>query len=184
MAVTTAPRRRASPASVRSTLAGLAFCAPWIVGLLLFRAYPIAAAFWYSLTDYQGMNPPEFIGAANYGWLLGDYELRNATRNTVEYTLMAIPAGIVTALGLALILNSKIRAIALYRTLFFLPILVPSAALAIVWLQMFNPQWGLVNTLIESIAKVFGFEIAGPGWTSSTEWSKPTLVLLNVWVVG
>src|SRR5437762_8936353 len=125
MAATTLPRRRVGSATRRSTLTGLAFCLPWIIGLIAFRAYPIGAAFWYSLTDYQGMNPPEFIGAANYGWLLRDTELWNATRNTIEYTLMAIPAGIATALGLALLLNSKIRAIALYRTLFFLPILVP-----------------------------------------------------------
>jgi multiple sugar transport system permease protein len=184
MAVAVAPRRRISPVTLRNTLVGLAFCLPWIVGLIAFRAYPIGAAFWYSLTDYAGMNPPEFIGFANYGQLTRDSELGNAARNTAEYTLMAIPAAIATALGLALILNSKTRALALYRTLFFLPILVPSAALAIVWLQMFNPQWGLVNTLIEGVASLFGFEIAGPGWTSSTEWSKPTLVLLNVWVIG
>jgi multiple sugar transport system permease protein len=179
-----APRRRVSPLTVRNTLTGLAFCLPWIIGLLAFRAYPIGAAFWYSLTDYQGMNPPEFIGLANYGALTRDSELANAARNTTEYALMAIPAAIVTALGLALILNSRTRALALYRTVFFLPILVPDAALAIVWLQMFNPQWGLVNTLIEGVASLFGLQIAGPGWTSSTEWSKPTLVLLNVWVVG
>lgn len=180
-----APRRRTSPVTRRNTLTGLAFCLPWIIGLIAFRAYPIGAAFWYSLTDYQGMDPPEFIGLSNYAWLTRDSELVNAARNTIEYTAMAIPAAIVTALGLALILNSKTRALALYRTLFFLPILVPDAALAIVWLQMFNPQWGLVNTLIEGIVYfATGWQIAGPGWTSSTEWSKPTLVLLNVWVVG
>jgi multiple sugar transport system permease protein len=181
---TVAPRRRVSSVTMRNTLTGLAFCLPWIIGLIAFRAYPIGAAFWYSLTDYQGMNPPEFIGLANYGALTRDSELGNAARNTTEYTFMAIPAGIVTALTLALVLNSKTKGLPLYRTLFFLPILVPSAALAIVWLQMFNPQWGLVNGLIEGIAGLFGLQIAGPGWTSSTEWSKPTLVLLNVWTVG
>ena len=180
-----APRRRIGSITQRNTLTGLAFCLPWIIGLLAFRAYPIGAAFWYSLTDYQGMNPPEFIGAENYGWLLRDSELRNAASNTIQYTAMAIPTGIATALTLALILNSKTRGLALYRTLFFLPILVPSAALAIVWLQMFNPQWGLANTLIEGVVYyTTGQQIAGPGWTSSTEWSKPTLVLLNTWVVG
>jgi multiple sugar transport system permease protein len=179
-----APRRRVGSVTLRNTLTGLAFCAPWIIGLLAFRAYPIGAAFWYSLTDYQGMNPPEFIGLANYGALTRDSELLNATRNTVEYTVMAIPAAIVTAFTLALILNSRIKGLALYRTLFFLPILVPDAALAIVWLQMFNPQWGLANALIEGVARLFGMQIAGPGWVASTEWSKPTLVLLNVWVVG
>ena len=66
MAATTLPRRRVGSATRRSTLTGLAFCLPWIIGLIAFRAYPIGAAFWYSLTDYQGMNPPEFIGLTNY----------------------------------------------------------------------------------------------------------------------
>jgi multiple sugar transport system permease protein len=184
MAATTLPRRRVGSVSLRNTLTGVGFCLPWIIGLLAFRVYPIGAAFWYSLTDYQGMNPPEFIGFANYASLARDSELGNAARNTIEYTLMAIPAAVLTALGLALILNSKIRGLPFYRTLFFLPILVPDAALAIVWLQMFNPQWGLVNSIIEGVAGLFGLQIAGPGWTASTEWSKPTLVLLNIWVIG
>lgn len=178
------PRRRVSPGVIRSTLVGLAFCLPWLIGLLVFRVYPITSAFWYSLTDYQGMNPPNFIGLQNYVELAGDYELGNAAGNTLFYTMMAIPAAIVTALGLALILNSKTKALALYRTLFFLPILVPDAALSIVWLQMFNPQYGLVNALIEGAASLFGLSIVGPGWLASTEWSKPTLVLLNVWTIG
>jgi len=184
MAATTLPRRRVSSATRRNTLTGLGFCLPWIIGLLAFRAYPIMAAFWYSLTDYQGMNPPEFIGFANYASLTRDSELGNAASNTIQYTLMAIPSAIAFALTIALILNSKIRGLPFYRTLFFLPILVPDAALAIVWLQMFNPQWGLVNSVIEGIAALFGLTIAGPGWVASTEWSKPTLVLLNIWVIG
>ena len=128
MAATTLPRRRVSAASRRNTLTGLAFCLPWIIGLLAFRAYPIAAAFWYSLTDYQGMNPPEFIGFANYASLTRDSELGNAASNTIQYTVMAIPCAILFALSIALILNSKIRGLPFYRTLFFLPILVPDAA--------------------------------------------------------
>ena len=178
------PRRRVSPITRRNTLVGLAFCTPWLIGLLAFRAYPILAAFWYSFTDYQGMNEPEFIGPGNYVGLFRDSELAVAAGNTFQYTLMAIPAAIVTALGLALILNSKTKGLPFYRTLFFLPILVPDVALSLVWLQMFNPQFGLVNLLIESIARLFGYSIAGPGWLASTEWSKPTLVLLNVWTVG
>jgi multiple sugar transport system permease protein len=181
---TSPPRPRISPITVRNTLLGLAFCSPWIIGLIVFRAYPIIMAFWYSLTDYQGMETPKFIGLTNYVQLFNDYELANASMNTIIYTVMAIPAAIVTAFGIALILNSKTRAIAFYRTLFFLPILVPDVALSIIWLQMFNPQYGLVNALIEGFFGLFGMSVSGPGWLASTEWSKPTLVLLNVWVIG
>jgi ABC-type sugar transport system permease subunit len=107
VASATIHRRRISPTTLRNTLLGLAFCSPWLIGLIVFRAYPIGAAFWYSLTDYQGINPPQFIGVRNYVEMMGDYELRNASLNTLTYTVMAIPAAIVTAFGLALILNSK-----------------------------------------------------------------------------
>jgi multiple sugar transport system permease protein len=177
-------RRRASASTRRNTWLGLAFCAPWIIGLLAFRAYPIVAAFWYSFTDYHGMMEPTFIGVQNYVNLFNDPDVGGSVGNTLIYTVMAIPAGIASALAIALILNTKMRALPFYRTLFFLPILVPDIALSIVWLQMFNPQFGLVNALIEGTAKLVGLSIVGPGWLGSTTWAKPTLVLLNVWIIG
>src|SRR5438067_2498637 len=184
MAAMRASGRRASASTRRNTLLGLAFCGPWIIGLLAFRAYPIVAAFWYSFTDYHGMMAPKFIGLENYGHLFDDPDVGGAVINTLIYTAMAIPAGIVSALSIAIMLNTRMRALPLYRTLFFLPILVPEIALSIVWLQMFNPQFGLVNALIEGIARLLGYSIAGPGWLASTDWAKPTLVLLNIWVIG
>lgn len=184
MAVTSAIRRRSSSATRRNTLAGLAFCAPWIIGLLVFRAYPIAAAFWYSFTDYHGMMAPAFVGVQNYIHLVDDPDVGGSVANTLIYTAMAIPAGIISALGIAILLNTKMRGMPFYRTLFFLPILVPDVALSIIWLQMFNPQYGLVNELIEGVARLFGADIVGPGWLASVTWAKPTLVLLNVWLIG
>jgi multiple sugar transport system permease protein len=171
--------------TLRNIGLGLLFCAPWIIGLIAFRAYPIIAAFWYSFTDYHGMMTPEFVGLQNYIHLFDDPDIGNSVENTVIYTIMAIPASIVSALSIALILNTKMRGLPFYRTLFFLPILVPDVALSIVWLQMFNPQFGLINALIEGIVKlIFGVSIAGPGWLASVTWAKPTLVLLNVWLIG
>ncbi len=177
-------RRRVSQSSIRNTMVGLGFCSLWLIGLIAFRAYPIVAAFWYSFTDYQGMQPPNFIGLHNYLNLFHDPDVGGSVANTLIYTAMAIPAGIVTALGLAVILNTRMRGLPFYRTLFFLPILVPDIALSIVWLQMFNPQYGLANAMIEGVARLAGFDIVGPGWLASTEWAKPTLVLLNVWTIG
>jgi multiple sugar transport system permease protein len=186
MASVSAPvaRRRISPNTLRNVLLGLLFCSPWLIGLLAFRAYPIAMAFWYSFTDYHGMMEPQFVGLENYGILFTNAEIRDAALNTLIYTAMAIPAGIATALGVAIILNTKMRALPLYRTLFFLPVLVPDVALAIVWLQMFNPQFGLINALIEQIGQLFGQQWLGPGWLASAAWAKPTLVLMNVWLIG
>jgi multiple sugar transport system permease protein len=185
MVIRHASRLRLSTMTLRNIGLGLLFCAPWIIGLIAFRAYPIIAAFWYSFTDYHGMMTPEFVGLQNYIHLFDDPDIGNSVENTVIYTIMAIPASIVSALSIALILNTKMRGLPFYRTLFFLPILVPDVALSIVWLQMFNPQFGLINALIEGIVKlIFGVSIAGPGWLASVTWAKPTLVLLNVWLIG
>ena len=186
MAAASAPAssRRISPITLRNILLGLAFCSPWLIGLLAFRAYPIAMAFWYSFTDYHGMMEPQFVGLENYVSLINSGEIRDAALNTVIYSAMAIPAGIVSALGVAIVLNTKMRALPLYRTLFFLPVLVPDVALSIVWLQMFNPQFGLVNALIEAFGNLFGVQLLGPGWLASATWAKPTLVLMNVWLIG
>ena len=165
---------------------GLIFTSPWIVGLIAFRGYPILDALWTSFTDKQGMIGGKFVGIENYAYLLqggGDFYV--GVVNTLLYTAMALPAALLTALTTAVMLNAKIRAQAFYRTLYFLPVLVPDVALSIVWLQMFNPQWGMINVIIEGIAKVFGtIDYVGPGWLASEFWAKPTLVLMNMWLVG
>jgi len=178
--------RRLSPATRRNLLYGLLFTSPWIIGLLAFRGYPILSALWYSFTDYRGMMEPKFVGLENYSYLLsGNGDFYVGVVNTLTYTVMALPAAVLTALVTAVMLNAKIRAQAFYRTLYFLPVLVPDVALSIVWLQMFNPQWGLVNAVIESFAHALGAtNYVGPGWLASEYWSKPTLVLMNMWLVG
>ena len=85
---------------------------------------------------------------------------------------------------IALMLNMRIRGQFIYRTIYFIPVLVPEVALSIVWVQMFNPQFGVINFLIEGFGKLIGVEIVGPGWITSQYWSKPTLVLMNMWLIG
>jgi multiple sugar transport system permease protein len=181
-----AQARRISPTTVRNTIAGLLFASPWIAGLLLFYAYPIAAAFYFSFHDYNGLQAARFVGLENYTFMLSgqDPVFWTSVYNTLYYAVVAIPLGIVWALTLALLLNLNIRGQAIYRTIYFLPVLVPDVALSIVWVQMFNPQYGTVNTLIEFIPKLLGHPIAGPGWLASQVWAKPTLVLLNLWLAG
>ena len=177
--------RRISPAVRRNVVNGLLFTLPWIIGILAFRAYPILAALSYSFTDYRGMMAAKFIGLDNYVQLLTkDTEFWTGVLNTLIYTAMALPSAILTALVTAVMLNAKIRGQAFYRTLYFLPVLVPDVALSIIWLQMFNPQFGLINALIESMAAVFGLQVVGPGWLASEYWCKPTLVLMNMWLIG
>jgi len=153
--------------------------------LLAFRAYPILASAWYSFLEFRGLGRAHFVGIDNYVWLLTkDPDFWRGVWNTFAYTLMAVPTGIMAALTMAIALNVRIRGQPIYRTIYFLPVLVPDVALSIVWLQMFNPQYGLINTVIEGIARLFGFDIAGPGWLANEYWSKPTLVLMHMWLIG
>lgn len=172
--------------TLRNTFYGVVFAAPWILGVIALYAYPILASLYYSFLDYNGMQSTGFVGLDNYTYALSgqDPQFWTAVYNTVYYTGIAVPAGIVVALTVALMLNMRVRGQFIYRTIYFIPILVPEVALSIVWVQMFNPQFGVINVLIEGAGKLVGLDIAGPGWITSQYWSKPTLVLMNMWLIG
>ncbi|MBM3459794.1 MAG: sugar ABC transporter permease, partial [Armatimonadetes bacterium] len=148
MATPTSQRQRRARVQRRQLLTGLAFISPWIVGFIVFLAYPIGASFYYSLTDFSVLQPPRFVGLANYQELLGDDVFRQALVNTLFYAAGAIPLGILVALSLAMLLNTGVRGMAVFRTVFFLPSLVPSVALAILWMWIFNGKDGILNILL------------------------------------
>lgn len=163
---------------------GLLFCSPAILGLLIFTAYPVIASFYYSFCSYSVLKPAEFIGLANYRALLHDKFFYQSLWNTLVYALVAIPAGIVTAFLLAVLLNAKVRGLAFFRTVFYLPSIVPVVASSVLWLWLLNPDSGMLNAVIEMIGRLFGLEWEGPGWMQSPLWSKPALVLMSTWGVG
>ncbi|MCL4543369.1 MAG: sugar ABC transporter permease [Chloroflexi bacterium] len=157
---------------------GLLFISPWIVGFLAFQVFPLTASFYYSLTDYTVLKPPTFIGFTNYADLLRDPLFSLSLRNTLFFTVFGVPFGTVIAIGLALLLNVKVPGQAFFRTVFYLPAVVPVVATAALFLWILNPQFGLINEFLG----LFG--ISGPGWLASIKWSKPSLILLNVWGIG
>src|SRR5436853_7788788 len=107
-------------------LTGLLFLSPWLIGLLVFTAYPIVTSLYYSLTDFTVLRPPRWVGLANYAYLLtGDeYFWRFAVFNTL-YMFLELPISITMGVGLAMLLNQRLRGMALFRTVFYLPVLVP-----------------------------------------------------------
>jgi len=161
-----------------NTRNGLLFIAPWIVGFVVFNLYPFISSFYFSLTDYSVLSPGHFLGFQNYFDLLHDNLYGISLYNTLYITVLGIPLGTIVALSLALLLNVKISGQSIYRTIFYLPAVVPAVAKAALFLWILNPQFGLLNQFLA----VFG--ISGPGWMSSTTWSKPSLIILNVWGVG
>jgi hypothetical protein len=133
-------------------LVGLAFCAPFLLGFLGFTLYPMATSFYYSFTHYDGLNPPRWIGLTNYRFLFTeDDEFRQALDNTLYLVLVGVPAQLLTALVTALLLNVKIRGMAIYRTFYLLPAFLPIIPVAYLWQFMFNGDNGIVNLALGSI---------------------------------
>lgn len=158
---------------------GLLFASPWIVGFLIFTAYPLLASLYYSCCTYSGLCAPHWIGFANYHQMLFEDDLFwKSLWNTLYMVVISLPLGMIAALALALLLNQKVRGIALYRTIYYLPSLVPAVASAILWLWLFSPEIGLINTVLGK------FGIAGPAWLGDPVWAKPAMVLMGVWGAG
>lgn len=176
---TTVPRRRSATRRARQRLlTGLLFISPWIIGFLAFQVYPFFASLYYSFTFYSILDAPKWIGFNNYTTLFEDSRFRTALYNSSYYAVLAVPLGTITAILLALLLNSKVRGLSIFRTIFYLPSITPVVASAIVWLWMFNPRSGVVNYLLSVVG------IPGPGWLGSPEWAKPALILMSLWGVG
>ena len=174
---------RTSAGARRRLLLGLIFCAPAILGLLFFTLYPITASLYYSFTRYSVMKPPVWVGQANYVNLAHDELFWKSLWNTLYFAALAVPLGIVTALGLALLLNLKVRGQALYRTFFYVPSIVPLVAGSVLWVWLFNPQNGAINAILRP-ALSFLHLGEPPGWFADPLWAKPAIILWSLWGVG
>lgn len=157
---------------------GIIFALPWFLGFLVFLAWPLLASFYYSFTDFSVLKAPVWIGFSNYIELFQDDVFWKAVGNTFIYAVIALPAGVIFSVGLALLLNAKVKGLALYRTIFFIPSIVPPVSLAVLWLFLFRGEDGLVNVALNSLG------IPGPNWLASAAWTKPALVLMSLWGVG
>jgi multiple sugar transport system permease protein len=166
----------------RQLLSGLGFTAIWIVGFGLFLAYPIAASLFYSFCDYSIFQPPVFVGLENYQKLVGDDVFWLSLRNTLFYAALSVPLGTVVSLSLALLLNVDVRGRAVFRTIFYLPAIVPLVASSMLWLWIFNGQYGVLNWALRPALAVVG--ATPPAWLADPAWAKPALVLMSLWGVG
>lgn len=157
---------------------GLGFISPWILGFAIFGLYPLAASLYYSFCDYDILNEPALVGTLNYQEMVGDSVFWISVYNTAYFALFSIPLGLISALLIAVLLNQKVMGRSAFRTVFFLPSIVPLVGVAMIWMWMFNGELGLINHALGLIG------IPGPGWLTDEQWVKPTLVLSGVWQVG
>ena len=159
-------------------ISGFLFTLPWIIGLLIFYAYPLISSVYYSFTSYSVINPGRWVGLNNYRLLMQDDLFWISLGNTLFFAVFSVPVNIVFGVSVALLLNTRIRGLGFYRTIFFVPTLVPVVATAVVWKWILNTQNGIINALI----RMTGFT-AVPFLTDPA-WTKPSLVLIAMWGIG
>ena len=163
----------------RKILRGLFFVSPWIIGFLVFTLYPLLASAFYSLTDYDVLRPPKFVGLANYLQIfLKDDLFRLALFNTLYFVLIGVPAAFVTSFLFASLLNREMWGRSIYRTLFFLPSITPVVASVMVWLWIYNTEFGLINGILAAN------HLPVIPWLSSTKLAKPSLIIVQCWGEG
>ncbi len=162
----------------RDTRAAWLFISPWVIGFLVFTLYPLIYSGYLSLTDYDVINDPSFVGLDNYRHLMSDPKFVLALKNTLVFAALSVPLRLVVAFFLAVLLNRAGKAAGFFRTAFFLPKMTPPVAVGIMFLLLFNGQNGLVNSVLG------WFGINGPAWTTDPAWVKPGLTLMSLWTVG
>ncbi len=173
-------RRRARKKAVwRKRRLVLALMSPWIVGFCVFIAYPLVMNVYLSFTHYDLLNPPRWIGLANYRYMFGqDDQVWSAIRNTLWIIAVGVPANVLFAFGVATMLTRAKAGVGFFRTVFYLPALVPPVAATLGFVYLLNPATGPINVILNKLG------IEGPLWFNDPGWSKPSLVLLGMWGVG
>lgn len=163
----------------KKNLTIFAFTSPWVIGFLSFGIYPIIISFYYSLCQYDVLREPMFIGLDNYRTILyEDAYFWKTIWNTLYYTIFRVPINIFLSLLVAILLNRTLKASGLIRATFFLPSLISGVALSVIWIWIFNPQIGLLNTILAF------FGLKGPLWLQDENWSKLSLVIMSTWSIG
>jgi multiple sugar transport system permease protein len=171
--------RRLSRSETREALWGMAFVTPAVLGFLIFNIGPIVASLILSFTDYNILNKsPQWVGLDNYAKMLDERLFWKSLGNTLYYTLYRVPLSISIAFVLAVLVRRARASATAYRTAIYVPGLVPTVGSAVVWIIIFNPQFGLLNRMLGLAG------IAGPGWLTSPAWAKPAIILMNLWQIG
>jgi multiple sugar transport system permease protein len=162
---------------IRRALWGYVFALPWILGLVIFWGGPILASFYFSFTNYEVIGAPRFLGLENY--------IRAFTRDdlfwpslgrTFMFTVLYVPITVVGALLLAVLLNQKLKGTNIYRTIFFVPHLIPAVAIAVVWIYLMQPRFGPINTALRAVGVS-----DPPGWLAAESSALYAVTLINIW---
>ena len=194
--------RRTKAYKPGETWTALLFASPWMVGVICLTAGPILFSIVLSFTRYDVLGNARYVGAENYHNLFKDPDFFKSLWNTL-YMLVRIPLVMALSLAIAMLLNNKIRGIGAYRTVYYLPTIVPLVAASLLWITLLNDSFGLINTFLRTVfdlppmhwvewvvnhlhhfADGKPFRFTPPGWLSSATWSKPSMILMGLWAAG
>jgi multiple sugar transport system permease protein len=162
----------------RNTAAFWGFVSPWIVGFLLFTAGPMVYSLVLSFMDWDLLDPAKFVGTANYRQAVHDPLLGQAIKVTLTYAVVSVPLQMVLSLGVALLMNVRVRGINLFRTIWYLPSLITGVAQTVLFIYVFNPDFGLINGVLRLVG------IEGPKWLFDPHWALPAVIIMSLWTVG
>jgi multiple sugar transport system permease protein len=163
---------------VRRNATTLSFLAPALIGIVVFFLYPLVSAVYFSFTKFDLLSVPQWVGLDNFRRMANDPFLLQSVRNTLWMVVVFVPVRIIGAIGLAMLLTELRRGAGFFRTIFYLPALVPPVAATIAFVYLLKPGTGPVDHFLASIG------INGPLWFNSPTWAKPSLVLLGLWAIG
>ena len=167
---------KVSPLVKQERRAALWFLLPGVVLFLIFTVIPVLASFVISFTNWDLFSRPSFVGLDNFVKLFGDDIFRLVTRNTVVFVCGTVVVQMAIALGLAMLLNNRIQGQSFFRTVYFLPVVSPSVAVALIWAWIFNENFGLLNSVLSAV----GVQSL-PKWLSSSQWALPALMIVSIW---
>jgi multiple sugar transport system permease protein len=162
----------------REAWEALAYLSPWILGFILFTAGPILFSLGLSFFRWDVITPAQFVGTANYQEIARDPLILKSLGNTLYYVALFLPLSNIVALGMAMLLNQKVKGLGIFRTLFYIPTLTQGVATFTLWAAIYEPETGLMNQFLRN------FIANPPGWLIDPAWSKPALVVMGLWAVG
>lgn len=162
----------------RYRIVGFLFALPWLIGFLLFQLYPIAKAIYNSFTEYDIFSQARWVGLANYKEMLSDTNIPKAFANTAYMSFVGLPIGLIFALLVALLLNSNVKGLSVFRTIYYIPSVVPVVAAAAVFIWILNPEYGLLADVIRP------FGITLPSFVYNPSYTKPGLIIMDTWRCG
>jgi multiple sugar transport system permease protein len=171
-------RQRPSKLLRKEYLAFYLFASPWLLGLLFFTIGPTIASFVLSFTEYPLIVAPQWIGLTNYVNMVHDELVGQALKVTLLYSLGAVPLGLTTAFLIAILMNQGIHGIRVFRTVYYIPAVISGVPVALVWMWVLNPDFGIVNSALRTIG------IHGPAWLFSRVWVIPAFIMMSLWSVG